>query len=95
MSQPALVCRFYLRHHLAGLRLCGVHYRRVRWRHRGLAGLIIDGNVVRPGCAGTGTVVTVTFGHHPSQRQRLSVCLAGLHAAVAGCRAAGFHGEYR
>ena len=62
---------------MAGLRLCGVHYRRVRWRHRGLAGLIIDGNVVRPGCAGTGTVVTATFGHHPSQRQRLSVCLAG------------------
>ncbi len=43
----------YSTEHLAGLRVCGVHHRCVRRSHRGLAGLIVDGNDVRAGCAVT------------------------------------------
>lgn len=37
VPQSTLVCRFYIRQHLAGLRLCGVHHRCVRRHDRWLS----------------------------------------------------------
>jgi hypothetical protein len=67
-AQPALVCRFYLRQHLAGLRVCGVHHRCVRRHDRWMAGLIINGDNVRPGFPGAGAVGPSPCGNPPSQR---------------------------
>jgi hypothetical protein len=46
----------------------------VRGAYCGLAGVIIDGNDVRTGRAGAGAVGQTSHGHHPSLRQRFSVC---------------------
>lgn len=64
--QPALGGRFYVREYMAGVRLGGVHHRRVLRRYRGLAGVIVDGNHVRTGCAGAGSLGPAAIRHYPS-----------------------------
>nr|CAH8250511.1 Uncharacterised protein [Enterobacter mori] len=44
--------------------------------------------------AAAGAVGPPAIRHHPSQRQRFTVRVAGIHTAVAGGGASGFNGKY-
>lgn len=92
---PTDVIAQCVRWYLVGLRVCGVHHRCVCRPDRRLAGISVDGDDVRTGCGGTGTVGLLAIRNHPSQRQRFTIRVTGLHAAVAGGGASGFNGLYK
>ena len=85
MSQPALVCRILPTSSRAGLRLCGVHYRRVRWRHHWAGGSHHRWKRRSSRMRWNGHCGHGDFGHHPSQRQRLSIVMSRWPTR-SGCR---------
>lgn len=56
----------------------------IRRGHRGLAGVVVDGDGVRTGCAGAGAVGPSPVRHYPSLGPRLAVGVAGIHPTAAG-----------
>lgn len=64
----------------------------VGWRVS--SSVLLDGDDVRAGCSEAGVVGSSAIRNPPSQRQRFTVCVAGLHTAVAGGRASCFNRKH-